>query len=218
MIVRHRSSQLRGGRAAATCPVCQQADRVEKASSVIGQNSGTVYVAPTGMPHRFTTALALSLSMPSRPSARSWPRAVFLAAASMAVAGLVLAAAFALEDYAGVSGRGFSLGISVLVIMFGVVLPLWTMVRTWEQHRMVARRIVPWQRAVERWNRLYYCFRDDAAFLKGEPNFEPPVAVERLLFTAPERAAATVPAPAPLSVPTAAEPAVEPVAGGGGGG
>jgi hypothetical protein len=206
VIAKRRSFREGHGRAA-VCPVCRQSDRVEKASSVIGQNSGSVYVAPAGIPHRFSTALAMSLSMPDPPLARCWPRTAFLMCLSILVAVAAAAAAFGVESLTD-PGRLFSLLVATLVIGFGFVLPCWTVVRTFEQRQSATRRLAVWERANERWQSLYYCFRDDAAFLKGENDFEAPTAVERLLFVNPAPRVAVPAAATPQEGAATPEPAI----------
>jgi hypothetical protein len=78
------------------CPVCSRTDHVEKASSLVRRNSGSVLVG--GATYPYVSNLAALLAPPERPRATPGMRVVVAAAVSWAITALVLAGMFGLRE------------------------------------------------------------------------------------------------------------------------
>src|SRR5262249_377438 len=66
------------------CPVCGAANHVEKVSSIVRRNSGTIVIGGTS--HPYFTGLAAALAIPPRPEGNSPARSLIWAMVSSAFA------------------------------------------------------------------------------------------------------------------------------------
>ena len=170
-----------------SCPVCRRSDRAEKASAVVAQNSGTVWGDNGGTFH-FRNELAMQLACPQRPEAPGWSKAAKALGASLALAGILLAARQLLGSATGIPSIAQLLFIAAIGI-FGALIPLRVLTGTYVQRRLMQKRLPAWTEAASRWRRVYYCFRDDIVYLPGQASYFSPRELEKLLM--PERPAGT---------------------------
>jgi hypothetical protein len=161
------------------CPVCSRADKSEKASSLVRQNSGTV-VLGNGAVCSFTTGLGNQLIRPRKPRTARWPDAAKRTIGSLSLAAAVFGVVKALGDKAVPDAA--NLAVVVAIALFGVVVPVYILIRAFLTHRSYGSRVERWRRADARWQLLYYCSRDDVCFIDGEDETSPPEAVNELLY------------------------------------
>ncbi|MFQ5796818.1 MAG: hypothetical protein ACE5JP_17450, partial [Candidatus Bipolaricaulia bacterium] len=98
------------------------------------------------------------------------------------------------EDTEGVLGDSFlTLAQGILFVLIAAGLGYWARhlaLRSLEKRdaraREIARDVASWERAMQRWNNLHYCFRDKCVFILGEDRAVSLDKVDRLL-TQPER-------------------------------
>ena len=173
---RSQSAAYRGS----VCPVCKRSDRAEKASSVVAQNSGTVW-GDNGTSFHFRNELAMTLAIPPRPDAPGWSKAAKALGASFAVAGILLAVSQIINSMTSVP---YAVELTFLVALgfFAVLMPLRILAVTYVQRRLMAQRLPGWTDASARWHRVYYCFRDDVVFVEGQLVYFASRDIEKLLM------------------------------------
>lgn len=76
--------------------------------------------------------------------------------------------------------------LGLLAVALGAVLWLLPITISRKQLRSEKQRCEvqrpSWQRAMNRWERLYYCARDDGVFIPGETPFVPIEKIQELLY------------------------------------
>ncbi|TET51835.1 MAG: hypothetical protein E3J64_06160 [Anaerolineales bacterium] len=165
---------------AAVCPKCEQADLVRKVSGMHAMGTGqaalvgttvgaglssaghvSVGTAHTRLDGDLSTSLGKALAPPERYKRQAFSGflvalAVFLLVVGPCM-GLLYAATGADMVFTGVFLAGFGI--------LGGVRTLWERRRhLHKEDAKAAEREEPWNLAMARWNRLYYCVRDDVVF------------------------------------------------------
>jgi hypothetical protein len=178
------------------CPKCGQIDRVDKVSSIYsrGVSSGT-YSGPTtgvNMPvgkgqasviggystlsGSSQTLLSQRLAPPEKPSARgSLGVIVGIGAFVFVIGGLLgfLDLIYAINAPEEVEFHCCCGGTALGAIVMGICLVIYAGITVNKRAARVASQIPHWKRAMVRWNRLYYCARDDGVFDPEDGIFVP---------------------------------------------
>lgn len=173
----------------ARCPVCGRNDEVKKVSAILANQTqsmqgvtiekssyqdhdGNWHTSTEKVPFSGTQSslLAIKLQPPAQPKAQKpgsmWGRYIVLSFASIY---LIAAVVF-------LFGGLTSLGQFFMFGLLGGVLMLWYL---WlngkhekeflafgqETQRIQEQELPKWQKAMERYGKLYYCFRDDCVFI-----------------------------------------------------
>lgn len=148
------------------------------------------------------SVLAQRLDPPPQPKGLSGgssclPTAVFIGAAGLFLSGMFCT----LSSCATVIGAGSSddriSGIASLIFLAGPAIAISVgMVFLGRRLRATAaekeelkleesrRMLSEWQNAMDRWNSMYYCFRDDGVFIPGEKEFAPLERMQQLISKA----------------------------------
>ena len=150
------------------CPKCRKDDMIQKVSSIYssGIASGTTY----GISQ---TALSRQLAPPDKPSVPGSTSAIL---ASIALVWVALScggcALLGAVEGGGLTGDapGFLL-IALLAGGVGVAMLTSTNSNTRRNTAKVAAEMPRWEKAMHRWNDLYYCARDDGVFNSTENEF-----------------------------------------------
>lgn len=172
----------------AVCPKCGQIDRIQKVTSVVSEGTtrvrmeGTVSVRseegtrdiPTRQEGSSVTELAKRLQKPTFPFGLIFKKFMYGSLISfIAIVGLGMVAG-------GLVDFNFSRSewiIRVVIILIGAICLISAIVFTAsfitslssgkikEEGDEIQER---YERAVRRWNQLYYCYRDDIVFIPGE--------------------------------------------------
>jgi hypothetical protein len=104
------------------------------------------------------------------------------------VAAVLYVALTYIPDLAGVTVPSqVRTAVHVLIGWFGVGWPLLMLAKAYRRGSIYVREEPRWQVARERWDRLFYCARDDSCFLAGESEHASPPFVSDLLFDPPAR-------------------------------
>ena len=193
-----------------TCPVCKTADRIEKASSVVRRSSGQFFDQGTGSWHDFETQLATDLALSPEPEQPSLVKLTIgiLVAFAFGMAFMGIFALIETQTYVRIAKGPLELGSTTALVWFAGVIPLAAALRYFLGCRNAALKYPGWLRARERWERLYYCFRDDVVFLPDEGITEPAADMDNLLYrpeiapAPPQPSRPEVLLPAPSAQPT----------------
>jgi hypothetical protein len=165
------------------CPICGDSDRVERASSVVRQGTGFLYLRNSASPQPFVSELARDLSPPEPPDPMSISSAITGTVVSWIVAALfvLLFEGLRIQDFVSIPESPLDTGTIVTLVWFGIILPVILFARVYFEGRSARRELPRWQLARQRWFDLYYCVRDDIVFGEaGEP--EPPERTRDLLY------------------------------------
>ena len=168
----------------ARCPACLRNDEVKKVTSIVAnqtQNMNGVIEVPVRGTQ--STVLARKLQLPAKPvgkgkPGRPWRYLLLLFAASGLIQGFVYS--FGL-GYSFGEGPFFAQGIGMSIE--GGLVFLWfiylnnkakknAVIYEKEIKRIREQQIPIWEKAVERWKKLYYCSRCDLVFVPGENTSE----------------------------------------------
>jgi hypothetical protein len=114
------------------------------------------------------SVLAQRLSAPGKPDAGSNALAVMGALILLGISGLCGCISLSASSDIG-SGRGVAVLIAIVCGLIGIV--IW--VSSNDSHKKRVEQVqqveIPrWEKAMARWNQLYYCFRDDSVFITSE--------------------------------------------------
>jgi hypothetical protein len=173
------------------CPACGHADRTDKASSVVRQNSGFVLLGNSMSRTSYETRLGSELSPPPPPDRVNWTGTARRLVLCFILAGAAYGISVSFADVASTPlPSQVRTALLVAFFGFGMVLPLLMLLRNLLVYRGLPRKAARWRAARDRWNKLYYCSRDDTCFVSGESECCPPEEVAALLY----RAAPTPPA------------------------
>lgn len=169
-----------GTAAAFACPVCHHIDRVEKASAAVRRTSGLLVEAD----QLFVSELARLLSPPESPRAASLGETLSGIVAGLAVGALILLAltGAGAQGLLDLPSGPLEVASVVTVAWFGLVMPALLLGRYLTSRRHTRLAMPVWRAAIERWSRLYYCFRDDVVFLAPDGTAAPAERARDLLY------------------------------------
>jgi hypothetical protein len=194
----HRGIHMRPARPdlrdSVRCPNCGHADRTDKASSVVRQNSGFVLLGNSMTRTSYETRLGAELSPPPSPARVNWLGVARGVLFSLVLAGAAYGIGVLVPDLTNSSlPQAARLALGIALLGFGVVLPLAMLARAMWLFRVYPGKAASWRAARDRWNRLYYCSRDDTCFVAGESECCPPEDVAGLLYKVPPASVAERP-------------------------
>ncbi len=152
------------------CPKCGKVDRVQKVSAAY--RAGLSVLAP-----------------PQEPSPTDWQGILIVPGAMITIplGGLFTCLALYALNFAFSEGAkdisssaGSAFGFLVIVVgmlsigLIGMGLPIWAFRKRASEHRrQYLTEKARWERAMPRWEGLYYCARDDGVFVPGETSLTP---------------------------------------------
>ena len=178
----------------ARCPVCMRNDQAEKVSAIlrkqVSQTQGTetrqqVYKDRRGRTHRETvqvpiettqaSSFARQLAPPVAPKPYVGNRGL-TGLLVMAVFLLLVGACCSLSAHQNDSNGPLSIIAIVIALVFGGLwFVLWREYRAKRNESRVSfeKAGLEWKKATTRWEKLYYCGRDDVVFIPGERTSAP---------------------------------------------
>ncbi len=130
-----------------TCPVCNQSDQVKTAQAAY--DSGVALAAPPDMPTR-------NVSMQSY--------IIFSVVIVGICSFLIIVLIGGMEANFGVLGASILAGVTLVCIVTALVLSYIAFQRVVRGDAEATRLFPAWDRAMERWGKLYYCARDNVLF------------------------------------------------------
>jgi hypothetical protein len=150
------------------CPVCGVAGHVEKVSSLVRRNSGTVVIGGAAYP--YFSNLGSSLALPPRPEGRSVAHAVgwALVSAAIAVLGVLVIGLLGDQHLAELDAGYLHDARRVVVYGFAIAIPGFLLLRAGITALNAHRQSPKWVGLYNQWSRLYYCSNDDMIFFRGE--------------------------------------------------
>ena len=178
-----------------SCPKCDKGDLVRKVSTVhraglsSGFYSGHVWtdegLDSVSLSGHTQTALSRLFNPPKEPRSRTWGGIALVAFGLWCLAALSplfcygLFSLFVRFELAGLA----LVAVAVLIGLLYVFLPLWFGLRKVNSKRLrFPVEKARWERAKHRWERLYYCARDDGVFIPGETPFIPIGRIQEFLY------------------------------------
>ena len=195
----------------ARCPNCSRNDRVEKVSAIMNwqtskqvgsmpitqvQSDGQGRISSSTTYRNFTsterTVLAQRLSPPQQPSVGpDW--GVILIVGSIFICGLVFTCSLCVGSTFGsqtnslVTSLFLCFGLPLLVDVFILIGAMILSKKLSADHKkrliQCATVDIPiWQHAMDRWNQLYYCYRDDVVFIPNERRSVPIEQMRNLIY------------------------------------
>lgn len=177
------------------CPLCGKADRIQKVSSTYVAEISRGYRGGLWGPPQ--TELSRLLSPPSRPPSTDLP-ALFRFNLGTMLCGLTLLTAICL--YTGVPLVVFPSEVTLMGISFGATPGLvcsavilaasfsagavlfysgYKRMRSWQERLPLEKG--RWKRATGRWERLYYCARDDGVYIPGQTTVIPILEIDKIV-------------------------------------
>lgn len=198
------------------CPRCGRVDTVRKVSAIVRQGTrtasgvgltllagkGGLELAPTMHTSTSSSTLAAMLAPPSKPAAPMGNGC--LAALIFSRVGLVLVSipivlavatcVFLSLGNVYVQSRVLGMVALIVILAFLVANGLRKVRSSIEDVRSVRaeradyeRRIQEWERVYTRWQQLYYCQRDDGAFIPNQGAFIPLHKIDAYFFSEEKR-------------------------------
>jgi hypothetical protein len=184
------------------CPKCQRSDNIQKVTAIVTQGTKVIVerggididtnygmdVIPLTYSSVARSNLARKLAAPEKPlqtRSHSCVAALFITRLGVTlVVSVILVALFfcSFPFLAATYAQNNALFIGILIAGFGIIGLLllssiragWRQARsTSEQRNFYDARVQAWEDSYERWQQLYYCFRDDGVFLPGQSSFVP---------------------------------------------
>jgi hypothetical protein len=73
---------------------------------------------------------------------------------------------------------GFFIGIPLLIAL----LALWSILRTLKRSKQQEKQVAAWRNGIDRWNKMYYCHRDDIVYVEGEQSYATPENMNSVLM------------------------------------
>jgi predicted RNA-binding Zn-ribbon protein involved in translation (DUF1610 family) len=172
----------------ARCPRCGRNDQVKAASAVVREqtmalngvllNGGAGVFAGTQQ-----SALAGALAAPVEPAPEANGSTQGCSGVAFGLAGLLAAMGLCslLGNSEGASGN--PIAVFLLIVAAGLVLAAFrSRAAAGERQQRSQAAHSAWERAIARWQRLYYCARDDCAFIPGENQAVPLAQVNDYLY------------------------------------
>jgi len=140
----------------------------------VRNGSGQIFADSRLGGYVFVSELARILAPPAEPRAYSYGNAVATMATGwiIGVLLLLLLAALTAQNLFAVPASVGEVGRLTTVLWFGAAMPLIALAVANREQRKLDQRLQIWRSAAHRWQRLYYCARDDIVFL---PFSEDPV-------------------------------------------
>lgn len=193
------------------CPKCGRADAVRKVTSIVNDGtthteSNRLGMSISGDETAFYSGLGSSVSRtglvsslaapkkPSQPSRKGWSAIFpgFRLNCAGSFLGLIMLSVVCSFPVLYPTYRENPLLIFVPVVIFvasAIILMRWVWLsnrRETQMHREGDARypleIERWKRALERWEQLYYCYRDDGVFLPNHAVFVPIAQMRQFLY------------------------------------
>ena len=171
--------------ASVICPKCKLDDRIEKVTSIVKSHTRTrehtewltgYYTDKNGKEQSYSyprsydvveaTDLAKRLTPPQPPQVKSFSSCLLILGGVLLFFS-ILTIVFALEFGVIKSNEWSLIGelIPVLIPLgLGVLVFVAKRAHDKRETERVAREILLWEDAIKKWNRLYYCYRDDIVF------------------------------------------------------
>jgi hypothetical protein len=153
------------------CPVCGQIDQVQKVSAIVADQ--TQHVSGAGYDGSYSgtqvSSLAQKLKAPNKPRSGCEGDIIFMALGGITFLFFGLFSAGNLMSHLRSTVDVLMFLVSIGAIVLGLVI----MVRGRRTHNQRVAQVemqeVPkWRHARERWEALYYCYRDDVVYVPGE--------------------------------------------------
>lgn len=184
------------------CPKCQRSDSIQKVTAIVahgtkvieergGIDIDTEYgmdVIPLTYSSVARSTLARKLAAPEKPlptTSYGCSAALFISRLGTALVVSVILIALFLCSFpflAATYAQNNALFIGILMAGFGIIgFVLFLSIRAgWRQLQSASEQrnvhdagVQAWEVSYERWQRLYYCFRDDGVFIPGQSSFVP---------------------------------------------
>lgn len=195
------------------CPKCGQFDAIRKVSSIVSEgttfteNSG-LGIAFSKEDVQFFNAFGTSYSRsnlasalsrpqkPSKPSAQGCLRILPLTSIGCMLTILTIIAAAGVCSFPFLYSTYRENPILFLIpfvvfVVVGIVLTRWILLSLRRETRTTSQKqteyplqLQNWERAVQRWEHLYYCYRDDGVFLPSQPRLVPLNDMQSFLYAA----------------------------------
>jgi hypothetical protein len=165
------------------CPSCRRIDKVEKVTTIF---SGGIVSGAT-LNESNQSLISRRLAPPEKPSTGK------SCGEGLGMFGLLFLGAVGVS--AGIVGtggiiQGLYTAAEIPGPFFGFIVGLGAFygLRLWEQalkkrtEKIITEEIPRWEKAMERWNKLYYCSRDDGVFDLSEGEFVPTQQLMKYLY------------------------------------
>lgn len=182
------------------CPKCGKNDRVQKVSSVhssgLSRSSfrGDVWTKngfdPVSMSGHSQTELSRLFNPPKKPGSRTWAGIALVAFGSccLVYVSMWLCGGLYLLFFDFDLGRLAFLAFAVLTGLLCVFLPLrFGLRKLTSKRQQFPVDKARWERAMDRWERLYYCARDHGVFIPSETSLMPIDEIQKFLYTSTYR-------------------------------
>lgn len=177
------------------CPHCQQIDQVQKVSAIVrsgtstssGRIEHTHSVSYTDSTSR--TALAARLKQPGMPE-KSCMSSIATLSGMLGVIIMVPFGCIGGFIISSIANSSFS-GLPLMPMLIGaIILPILFMltvkkIKAFIQQRWPDQKLIAWERALERWDRLFYCGRCDYVFFPETQHGASADNIRILLYTTP---------------------------------
>lgn len=190
------------------CPNCLRVDNVQKVSAIVaaGTSADTYAGYADGIGYtpygpvitddyitinaRRQTALSRLLSPPIRPGGGGFfsnPQFAGQALAGLIVMIIVGLVSGYMEFFMITTDPTSILSFTSLVLagitIFCFGCPVWFIFRLWSRRIEAKAQMPHWQRAMAKWQYLYYCHRCDGVFLPGQPFLMPATHIMEFLYS-----------------------------------
>jgi hypothetical protein len=87
----------------------------------------------------------------------------------------------------GIPSAPIEVATGLTIAWFGLVIPLVSVLRAVQEERSARHMRPSYEQARARWERLYYCSRDDVVFMFDDGAFGRPERISEILFVSPFR-------------------------------
>jgi hypothetical protein len=176
------------------CPKCGLNDKVQKVTSIVtsGTTTGTVTYYDNAM-YQTTTGLAQRLMPPREPTIDRpgfCSLILLLLFLGWSIYVLIWLLVMSQTQNAQTVQLQALLGVAVIFGVIGgpglifAVIVLVSRKKTAERGKEQEEQLPVWRAAIERWNRLYNCFRCDAVHVEGERDWANPEGMNTILIDA----------------------------------
>jgi hypothetical protein len=198
------------------CPKCGQFDAIRKVSSIVAEGTTFTENSGLGMafskkdvqffdalgPSYSRSGLASALSRPQKPSEPSDQgciRTLLLTRVGCTLIILTMIAAAGVCSFPFLYSTYRENPILFLIpfvafVVVGIVLTRWILLSLRRETRTTSQKqteypvqLQNWERAIQRWEHLYYCYRDDGVFLPLQPRLVPLIDMQSFLYAADKK-------------------------------
>lgn len=168
----------------AACPVCHRDDQTERLATVIRKGTGYVLMTETNETRPFVSQLAHSVRPPEAPHPMTYGAALLKTVLSLLIGAAVIVLVLGLGaiNELGLPGRPLDRAIIAAGVWFGFIVPAALFWRADRQIKAAARELPVYRTARSRWERSFYCNRDDVVFIPDENVMEHPDHMSKLLY------------------------------------